>query len=122
MILTAWLIWGMLLLSMPVFFVFIFRTTDSDDVNRFIRLGFACILYLFTSFVWFWLLIIIIVRPEPRRNPIIPLEDKIACLIADLFYAVIGWLLCSLVKGSLIKSWRVLTFKKEKPQSIIDTK
>ena len=37
-------------------------------------------------------------------------------------YAVAGWLLCSLINGELIKSWRHFSLSNRKPISILNTK
>ena len=116
MILAAVLIWGILVLLIPAFLLRIYSLSESGAV----RLIISFLIYVFITVFTLLVFILLTVGPEPRRNSVISLSEKLMCLIVVLFYAVSGWILGWFINRKPITSLDFINLNKEKPQSILD--
>jgi hypothetical protein len=118
MLLTVGIVWGLLLLTTPLFLLRIYSLYGSGISKLII----SFLAYFFLSCITFLLIIFSVVGPDPRPNHAIPVISKVFCLILVLAYGAAGWLLGSFINGKLITSLSFLSLRGEEPQSIFNTK
>lgn len=119
--------WFLLVLIIPLAFLVTAYKNYIDGIrvsDIILKLVVAFIGYISTTAVTLPFMFIIIfagAHSEPLGNAI-DLKGEIFSLTLVLVYAVIGWLLCSLINGGLIKPWSAFRSYGGKTQSIFDTK
>src|SRR5688500_9267460 len=117
MILVAWVLWLLLLLTIPLFLLKVSgysysKGTESSKVIGRLLLSFLG--YFVISFITFFLLLVSIVGAEPRPIEQMAFGEKIMSLAFVLGYGFAGWLLCSFVNEGFINPRLLLSLKTEK--------
>jgi hypothetical protein len=121
-LLIAAVIWIMSVLTTPAALLKIAADSYTEGIRRskiIFKLLLSFLAYFFVSAFTFLLLLLVVVRPEPRRpgQEMFP-SEQISFLIVVLVYVIIVWLLWSFTGGKFVKPWAVFRFKDEKPPSI----
>jgi ABC-type nickel/cobalt efflux system permease component RcnA len=121
-LLIAAVIWIMSVLTTPAALLKIAADSYTEGIRRskiIFKLLLSFLAYFFVSAFTFLLLLLIVVRPEPRRTgQEMFMSEQISFLIVVLVYVIIAWLLWSFTGGKFVKPWAVFWFKDEKPPSI----
>ncbi|HEX8639304.1 MAG TPA: hypothetical protein VF692_14635 [Pyrinomonadaceae bacterium] len=123
MLLLIWLIFGLLLITIPLCLLKIYNAPAVKEFNPSkitIKLLLSFFVYFLMSLIIPLMMLFIIVGPDPRPNKTIPFVSKLMCLILVGIYGFAGWLLGSFVSGKFIKSWQDFSFYEEKAQSLFD--
>ena len=114
------------LVTIPVMLLVIVAEQYGSDLTIFeacLKFAFSFLVYVVLSIFTLLFLFFAYIGPGPIYGHKTPFENKVVGLIAVFVYGVIGWLLCSLVSGKLIKPWLIFQFNKRKQtQSIFDTR
>ena len=74
--------------------------------------------FISTCVITLFVLIILVVGPDPKPEQEMSNGEQIAALLVIYVYAFIGYLLCSFINGSFPKPWKMSFFNSKKPQSI----
>jgi hypothetical protein len=118
------MVWFLLFLTIPVALMTTsyIRYVNGGRVSEIIATSLlSFILYIFVTIGTGWFIFLMIFAGA-HTNPVgqaLNFQGKLIFCGIVVFYAFLGWLLCSIVNGNLIKPSTDFNWKSEKPPSIL---